>query len=138
MKAGFYPWFLGVLVGAAISSMALGATTLQVGSDANDLPTIQAAVDIAADGDTIVISPGVYSGRGSTDVDLQGKSLTIQSTDPLDPNVVERTVIDCAGSPGEPHRGFYVVDCNGVVLAGLTITHGLATAGGAVYCQKST
>jgi len=139
MKAGSHPWWsLTVLVCAAMSPIALGATTLHVGTGETDLPTVQAAVDIAAHGDTIVVSPGTYSGRGNCDVDLQGKAITIQSTDPHDPNVVERTVIDCAGSSKEPHRGFYVVDCNGVVLSGLTITHGLASAGGAVYCQNST
>ena len=138
MKAGSHSWWpLAVLVCAAMPSMALGATTWVVGSGVTDLPTIQAAVDIAAHGDTIIVSPGTYSGRGNRDVDLQGQAITIQGALPDDPSVVEKTVIDCAGSLKEPHRGFYVVDCNGVVLSGLTITHGLSSAGGAVYCQNS-
>jgi hypothetical protein len=138
MKAGSHAWWsLTVLVCAVLSPLA-GAATLQVGSGETDLATIQAAVDAAVAGDTIVVSPGVYTGAGNCDIDLRGKVLTIQSTQPLDPNVVARTVIDCAGSAKEPHRGFYIVDCNGVTLSGLTITHGLASAGGAVYCQGST
>lgn len=129
-------WFVTVLLCAVLSPLA-GAATLQVGSGKTDLPTLQAAVEAAAAGDTIVVTPGVYTGAGNRDIDLRGKALTIQSTNPLDPNVVARTVIDCAGSAKEPHRGFYVVDCNGVTLSGLTITHGLASAGGAVYCQGS-
>lgn len=139
MKAGFpCKWSVPVLLCALVSPILLGATTWRVGSDANALPTIQAAVDTAVDGDTIVLSPATYSGAGNWDVDLLGKALTIQSADPLDPNTVARTIIDCADAQGKPHQGFYVVDCNGAVLSGLTITHGLALAGGAVYCRDST
>jgi hypothetical protein len=139
MKTGFCPrWSLAVLLCAALSPLALDAATLRVGDGDTDLKTIQAAVDAAAAGDTIIVSPGTYSGPGNWDVHLQGKVLTIQGTDPLDPDTVENTVIDCAGTPEEPHRAFYIADCNDIVISGLTITHGLATAGGAIYCQKST
>ena len=139
MKAGFLcKWSVSVLLCTLVSPILLGATTWRVGSDVNDLPTIQAAVDKAVDGDTVVLSPATYTGAGNWDVDLLGKAITIQSTDPLDPNTVARTVIDCAESQGKSHQGFYVVNCDGAVLSGLTITHGLALAGGAVYCQNST
>ena len=139
MKTGLCRrWSVAVVLCAALSPLTLGAATWHVGEGETDLKTIQAAVDAAAAGDTIIISPGTYSGRGNCDIDLQGKALTIQGADPLDPNTVEKTIIDCAGTLQEPHRAFYIVDCNGVVLSGLTITHGLASVGGAVYCQKST
>ncbi len=138
MEVGSGPWWpLTVLVCAALPSMARGATTWVVGSGVTHLPTIRAAVDVAAQGDTIILSPGTYSGPGNRDVDVQGKAITIQGSLPDDPTVVEQTVIDCAGSLKEPHRAFYIVDCNGVVLSGLTITHGLSSAGGAVYCRSS-
>ncbi len=139
MKTGFCRrWSPAVLLCAALSPLALGVTTLRVGDGETDLKTIQAAVDAAAPGDTIIVSPGTYSGPGNWDINLQGKTLTIQGANPLDANTVENTIIDCAGTPQEPHRAFYVVDCNDIVISGLTITHGLASAGGAVYCQKST
>jgi len=139
MKAGFpCKWFVPVLVCTLVSPILLGATTWRVGSDVNDLPTIQAAVDKAVDGDTVVLSAGTYTGLGNYDVDLLGKAITIQSTEPRDPNIVAGTVIDCLESPGKSHQGFYVVNCDGAVLSGLTITHGQALAGGAVYCQNST
>jgi hypothetical protein len=140
MKAGlrYNRWFLTVFACAAMSPIALGATTLHVGGGGTDLKTIQAAVDAAVAGDTIVLNPGTYSGAGNCDVDLKGKAVTIQSTNPLDPNTVEMTILECGGSQKEPHRGFYVVDCNGAAISGLTITHGLVLAGGAIYCQNST
>jgi len=131
-------WSLAVLLGAALCPLALGATTLRVGDGETDLKTIQAAVDAAAAGDTILVSPGTYSGPGNWDINLQGKTLTLQGVNPLDANTVETTIIDCAGTPQEPHRAFYIVDCNGIVISGLTIAHGLASAGGAVFCQRST
>ena len=138
MKAESGPWWPWVvLVCAALPAMASGATTWVVGSGATHLPTIQAAVDVAAWGDTIVLSPGTYSGPGNRDVIVQGKAITIQGSLPDDPTVVEQTVIDCAGSLKEPHRAFTIADCNGVVLSGLTITRGLSSAGGAVYCRSS-
>ena len=46
-------------------------------------------MDAAAAGDTIIVSPCTYSGPGNWDVNLQGKVLTIQGANPLDPNTVE-------------------------------------------------
>ena len=46
MKAGFLcKWSVPVLLCALVSPILLGATTWRVGSDVNDLPTIQAAVN---------------------------------------------------------------------------------------------
>jgi hypothetical protein len=76
MQAGSGPWWpLTVLVCAAMPSMARDATTWVVGSGGTHLPTIQAAVDIAAQGDTIIVSPGTYSGPGNRDVAVQGQLL---------------------------------------------------------------
>ena len=117
----------------------LNAGTLYVMEDGKTgFNTIQAAVDAAVDGDTIVIETGTYTGLGNSDIDLRGKAITIQGTDPENPEVVQATVIDCQGSEKSPHRGFTIVNCNGAQIAGLTITNGLASAGGAVYCENST
>lgn len=131
---------LCVLIASAIFLAVSGlvsAATLEVGTGSKTgYTTIQAAVDAARDGDTIVVSPGTYTGTGNRDIDLQGKTLTLESTDPANPSVVEATVIDCQGSVAQPHRGFYAVDFAGEI-SGLTIVNGVATAGGGVYCQGS-
>jgi hypothetical protein len=52
--------------------------------------------------------------------------------------VVDATIIDCADISGQPHRAFYVAGCSGAEISGLTITNGLSSAGGAIYCKDST
>lgn len=42
------------------------------------VPSIQSTVDMAADGDTIVLEDGLYYGAGATPVDLMGKALVLQ------------------------------------------------------------
>lgn len=115
----------------------VSAATLEVRSDSKTgYPTIQAAVDAAAAGDTVIIYPGIYTGQGNRDIDLRRKTINIQGTAPEDASVVEATVLDCEGSIGEPHRGFYAVDFTGEI-SGLTIAHGRAWAGGGLYCEDS-
>ncbi|MHC4518501.1 MAG: choice-of-anchor Q domain-containing protein [Planctomycetota bacterium] len=115
----------------------LSARTLEVASDGRTgFASIQAAVDAAVDGDTITIQPGTYTGRGNRDINLQRKVIDIQSVDPADPGIVEATVLDCQGTIDTPQRGFRVVDFTGRI-SGLTITNGMASAGGAVYCENS-
>ncbi len=123
----------------AVVPGVLRAGTLYVTEDGKaGFSTIQAAVDAAVDGDTIVIETGTYTGPGNSDIDLRGKAIMVQGADPENPEVVQATVIDCQGSEKSPHRGFTIANCNGAEIAGLTITNGLASAGGAVYCENST
>lgn len=121
----------------AISGQLFAATLSVDSSGKTGYANIQAAVDASRDGDVIVIKPGTYTGRGNRDIDLQRKTLRIQGNDPDDPATVEATILDCGGTPSDPHRGFYAKNFTGEI-AGLTITNGLASDGGAVYCQNST
>jgi hypothetical protein len=112
------------------------AATITVGPGAGyDFNTIQAAIDAATDGDVVIVATGTYTGNGNRDIDFNGKAITVRSTDPNDPDIVEATVIDCDGTESEPHRGFYFhsgEDPNSVV-AGLKITRGYADEGGGMY-----
>jgi hypothetical protein len=102
-----------------------------------DFDNIQAAIDAAVDDDIIVVNPGTYTGDGNRDIDYNGKAITVRSIDPNDPNIVVATIIDCNGTEEEPHRGFYFhngEEANSIV-AGLTITNGYASAGGAIRCE---
>jgi len=104
-------------------------------------PTIQQAVDICGDGDTIIVADGTYTGHGNRDVDFKGKAITIKSE-----NGPQYCIIDCQGSPGDPHRGFYLHSGEGgdSVIDGFTIINGYAPSdgdtwkfsdGGAICCD---
>jgi len=101
-----------------------------------EYPTIQSAVNACADFDTVVIAAGIYSGPDNRDINLAGKPITVRSTDPGDPQVVNSTIIDCE----DKGRGF--VFNNGEdadsKVAGLTITNGYAFLGGAIYSYSNS
>jgi hypothetical protein len=104
------------------------AGTIYVPQDYN---TIQSAIDASKDGDTIILAPGTYTGDGNRDLDFGGRAITLSGIDPYDSNVVCDTIIDCNGSPNEPHRGFRFDNGEGSdsVIAGLTIVNGYAGDG---------
>jgi hypothetical protein len=84
-----------------------------------DVGTIQGAIDLAGDGDRVLIAPGTYEER----IDFSGKNITIESTDGA-----SATVIDGGGAVG------FVVTLNSgetrdAVLRGLTITGGFGEPG---------
>jgi parallel beta-helix repeat protein/predicted outer membrane repeat protein len=62
------------------------------GSAARPFHTIQEAIDVAKDGQTVLVRPGVYS-----NFDFMGKAITVAGTD--DAAVITEPWIDQAGSP---------------------------------------
>jgi len=121
---------LGALA-LAFSPGARGAALLVHPDGGGDYPTIQGAIAAAAPGDTIRLAPGIYRGAGNRDLDPMGKAIRIE---PLDAG--QDCIIDCQGSPGEPHTGIYAHsgESPATEIAGLTITGGHLTVGGAIYC----
>jgi hypothetical protein len=91
----------GALIGAR--PVACHSRTLwRVSADrTGDAPTIQAAVDAASNGDTILVAAGTYTGEGNRDISLEGKALLITSV--AGP---EATIVDCESSPTSFHGGF--------------------------------
>jgi len=84
--------------------------------------TIQAAVDMAQDGDQIVLLNGTFTGPGNRDITFRGKQLIVRSED----NLPALCTIDCQGSAADPHRGFRFEDGETLesVVSGITITNG--------------
>ncbi len=136
---------LTAVAGSKTIYVDVGATGVDKGSGADfqfdiQYPSIQAAIDAAVGGDVIILAPGTFGGDGNRDLDFKGKAITLCSTDPSDPNIVAATIIDCNGSEGHCHRGFYFhsgEDANSVV-EGLTITNGFHGRGGGILCIASS
>ena len=105
----------------------------------DDYPTIQAAVNACNASDVVVVEPGIYSGSGNRDITLNGKSITVRSIDPTDPNVVASTVLDCGGQAGQA-RGFvfHMAESADSTVSGLTITNGYAFLGGGIYSYNNS
>ena len=85
----------------------------------DDFPTIQAAIDGASGGDTIVVRPGTYR----ENIDFRGKALTVKSQ-----YGAYTTVIDGGGAGSTVT--FQNNEGAGSVLDGFTVTNGSAADGG--------
>ena len=110
-----------------------------------DYSTIQAAIDAAEPNDVVVLQTGTYTGDGNRDIDFLGKTITVRSSDPYDPDIVESTIIDCQGTEAESHRGFYFHDeISNCIIKGITVCNGYVSGdyyweshGGAIFCNGS-
>ncbi|MHC4587616.1 MAG: choice-of-anchor Q domain-containing protein, partial [Planctomycetota bacterium] len=92
--------------------------------------TIQAAIDAANDGDTVVVSDGIYTGPGNRDIDFKGKVIIVRSE-----NGPQNCIIDCQKSGRGFH--FHSDEHYNSILDGFTITDGYAGYGGGIYCESS-
>ena len=106
-----------------LASTAFGADLLVP----SQFSTIQAAIDAAVTGDSVIIAPGLYEGTGNVNITIPSdKILTVRSVDPNNPWAVSSTIIYCGGSA----RGFSITSSS--ILEGLTITDGNSPSGGGI------
>jgi len=104
-----------------------------------DQPTIQAGIDAASDGDTVLAADGTYTGAGNKNLDFKGKAITVRSK-----NGPEKTIVDCEGDG----RGFYfhTGEQQDSVVSGFTVKNGrgilegpgLFNHGGGIFCENSS
>jgi nitrous oxidase accessory protein NosD len=102
-----------------------------------DQTTIQAGIDAAQNGDTVLVADGIYTGEGNRNLDFGGKLLTVRSV-----NGPDGCIIDCEGSG----RGFFFHngETASSVVAGYTIQNGDVEwdgpgggYGGGIHCSGS-
>jgi predicted outer membrane repeat protein len=131
--------YLTVTACLSIIAVCAKARVIYVDDDGPaDFNNIQAATDDANDGDTVVVSDGVYIGLGNRDIDFLGKAITVQSE-----NGPEMCIIDCNGTADDNHRAFHFhnAEDTNAVLDGFTITNGYITLeshAGAILCEYSS
>lgn len=113
----------------AANSAAVTWTVRPDGS--GDAPTIQAAIDTASAGDTILLTAGVYTGLGNRDVSFLGKAVTVTSE-----SGAAVTTVDCEGV--SPAFRFDSGEGSGSILSDLTITNGSGASGGGIQITNGS
>lgn len=130
-----------LLVLACLVGPGLRSAVIQVPADE---PTIQAGIDAALPGDTVLVADGVYTGNGNRDIDFGGKNIHLKSV-----NGATSTIIDCQGSDTSQGRGFYFHsgERTTAIVEGFTIRNGYEYScgggrcgggGGAVFCTNDS
>jgi len=110
----------------AVSSAADTLVVDVDGGPGSDFTAIKDAVDAAADGDTVLVRPGTYSGARNRGMDFFGRSLVVVSQEGH-----SETTIDCE-LEGRAFHLFSGEDTTSVI-EGFTIQNGDADNGGAIY-----
>ena len=127
-----------LVLAVVISAMATGAAhadtlVVDVGGG-GDYVAIQPALDAAAEGDTVLVMPGNYTGADNTNLDFAGTNVELRSDGG---NAV--TTIDCEGNPDTRAFKFLEGDAGpSCVIEGFTFTDGNYSAGGLFYCWLSS
>lgn len=75
--------------GPVIFVSPTGSDSTGDGSESNPFGTIQYAIDLAWNGDTVRLSSGVYSGEGNYDLSTLGKSIVVLGTSDEDSSIVQ-------------------------------------------------
>jgi predicted outer membrane repeat protein len=115
-------------VSVLLLSSCVSATVLRVPSE---YATIQAGIDAAAEGDTVLVARGTYTGPGNRNIDFGGKAILVVSQ-----NGPAMTTIDCGG--GGRGFGFHNGEGPSSIVQGFTIRNGSAYNGGGIYCLSSS
>jgi len=103
----------------------------------SECPTIQAGIDSASVGDTVLVAAGTYTGEGNKNLDFGGTDLVLLSA--AGPDL---TIIDCE----ESGRGFFLIrgETGAAVVEGFTVTNGYVlggwteSCGGGMFCYDSS
>jgi parallel beta-helix repeat protein len=119
-----------ILAILAICSSVVSAKTWHIKPDGTgDVPTIQAGVDTAASGDTLLLASGTFTGAGNKNVWIEYKNVSVISE-----AGATSTTIDCEGTHNAFTLGLDVT--NSTVVSGLTIENGYGSYwGGAINCH---
>jgi len=121
-------------IAAAFAFVATGRAAAIVITVPADAPNIQAAIDLATDGDIVEVTDGTWTGAGNRNLDFGGRLITVRSMS----GNPQLCTIDCE----DEARGFIFQggEDETAVVRGFTILDGNApgTAGGGVMIIASS
>ncbi|MCF7912760.1 MAG: DUF1565 domain-containing protein [Candidatus Cloacimonetes bacterium] len=114
-----------------LSGLLLLAETIYV---PGDYASIQEAIDLAIDGDLVLVSSGTYF----ENISFLGKEITVASLyyTTQDPEYISETIIDGGGATHVV--SFENGESEESVICGFTITNGNAARGGGITCDSSS
>lgn len=125
------------MTGLPAPVLLLAATITVLPDGTGDHPTIQAAVNAATSGDTILLGDGTFTGTGNRDVRWEGKDLHVRSAS----GNPAACVIDCESifnpCSGRIGFSFHSAGVSGSSLAGFTVANAGCSlvARGAITCK---
>lgn len=129
-----FPLILVVFLFWNGKTLVLYAAVLNVPADYG---TVQAAIDVSENGDTVLIADGIYTGSGNVNIDFNGKAITVESA-----NGPDNCIIDCQNIAGVSGFLFISNEQGGSVLRGLAIINAHNTVafggGGGIFCHQSS
>ena len=110
------------IIALLLSACLATATIIHV---PGDYQTIQAGINAALNGDTVLVADGTYTGLGNKNIDFGGRAILVISE-----NGPESCIIDCENSG----RGFdfHSNETSASILSGFKITNGSADKGGGI------
>ena len=128
-----------ILISIVIGAVVCASSSAAIRKVPLEYPTIQQAINVCANGDTVVVSRGTYNEH----IDFSGKNIVVTSEYPDDPAVVADTIIN-AGGTGSAVT-FQNAETQDAVLTGFTITGGYGTLfegelfmGAGIFCVQSS
>lgn len=121
--------YILIMIVIALLAVPVSAATWYVHPGGfGDATTLQDGVNLAADGDVVLVAAGTYTGAGNVNVLVDSKSITVVSE-----SGANATIIDCQSGG----RGFLFTNADGSILEGFTIKNGAEAQGGAIHLDDT-
>ncbi len=121
---------IGLIFVTMLTSNIVEAKIINVPADQ---PTIQAGIDAATTGDTVLVADGTYTGDGNTTLDVSGKAIVLKSE-----NGAENCIIDCISGNSQIAPfvfAFVGLESSNSVLDGFTFMNSSLPV---IHCENSS